>query len=77
MKGGVNSDIKAESIKKLNVFAFQFFSDEEYYQLKSFLVRDISTVPEVFEKIIQIPTGCEHQCRLVACILEIPAHPHF
>ena len=66
MKGGVNSDIKAESIQKLTVFALRIFSDEKSYQLKSFLVRDISTVPEVFEKIIQIPTGCEHQCRLVA-----------
>ena len=66
MKGGVNSDIKAESIQKLTVFAFSIFSDEKSYQLKSFLVRDISTVPEVFEKIIQIPAGGEHQCRLVA-----------
>ena len=60
MKGGVNSNIKAESIQKLAVIAFSIFSDEKSYQLKSFLVRDISTVPEVFEKIIQIPTGCEH-----------------
>ena len=66
MKGGVNSDIKAESIQKLTVFALRIFSDEMSYQLKSFLVRDISTVPEVFEKIIQIPAGGEHQCRLVA-----------
>ena len=60
MKGGVNSDIKAESIQKLTVFALRIFSDEKSYQLKSFLIRDISTIPEVFEKIIQIPTGCEH-----------------
>ena len=66
MKGGVNSDIKVESIQKLTVFALRIFSDEKSYQLKSFLVRDISTVPEVFEKIIQIPAGGEHQCRLVA-----------
>ena len=66
MKGGVNSDIKAESIQKLTVLALRIFSDEKSYQLKSFLVRDISTVPEVFEKIIQIPAGGEHQCRLVA-----------
>ena len=65
MKGGVNSDIKAESIQKLTVFAFSIFSDEKSYQLKSFLVGYISTVPEVFEKIIQIPAGGEHQCRLV------------
>ena len=65
MKGGVNSNIKAESIQKLTVFALRIFSDEKSYQLKSFLVRDISTVPEVFEKIIQIPAGGEHQCRLV------------
>ena len=66
MKGEVNSDIKAESIQKLTVFALPIFSDKKSYQLKSFLVRDISTVPEVFEKIIQIPAGGEHQCRLVA-----------
>ena len=66
MKGGVNSDIKAELIQELTVFALRIFSDDESYQLKSFLVRDISTVPEVFEKIIQIPAGGEHQCRLVA-----------
>ena len=66
MKGGVNSNIKAESIQKLTVFALRIFSNEKSYQLKSFLVRDISTVPEVFEKIIQIPAGGEHQCRLVA-----------
>ena len=66
MKGVENSDIKAESIQKLTVFALRTFSDEKSYQLKSFLVRDISTVPEVFEKIIQIPAGGEHQCRLVA-----------
>ena len=60
MKGGVNSNIKAESIHKLTVFALRIFSDDKSYRLKSFLVRDISTVPEVFEKIIQIPTGCEH-----------------
>ena len=60
MKGGVNSNIKAESIQKLIVFALRIFSDEKSYQLKSFLVRDISTVPEVFEKIIQIPAGGEH-----------------
>jgi|GEM_PF-1904559 len=65
MKGGVNSNIKAESIQKLTVFALRIFSNEKSYQLKSFLVRDISTVPEVFEKIIQIPAGGEHQCRLV------------
>ena len=65
MKGVENSDIKAESIQKLTVFALRIFSDEKSYQLKSFLVRDISTVPEVFEKIIQIPAGGEHQCRLV------------
>ena len=65
-KGGRNTDIKAESIQKLNVSNFSIFSDEESYQLKSFLVGDISTVPEVFEKIIQIPAGGEHQCRLVA-----------
>ena len=65
MKGGVNSYIKAKSIQKLTVFALRIFSDEKSYQLKSFLVRDISTVPEVFEKIIQIPAGGEHQCRLV------------
>ena len=62
----VNSDIKAESIQKLTVFAFSIFSDEKSFQLKNFLVRDISTVPEVFEKIIQIPAGGKHQCRLVA-----------
>ena len=62
MKGGVNSNIKAESIQKLTVFALRIFSNEKSYQLKSFLVRDISTVPEVFEKIIQIPAGGEHQC---------------
>ena len=62
MKGGENSYIKAESIQKLTVFALRIFSDEKSYQLKSFLVRDISTVPEVFEKIIQIPAGGEHQC---------------
>ena len=66
MKGGVNSNIKAESIQKLTVFALLIFSNEKSYQLKSFLVRDISTVPEVFEKIIQIPAGGEHQCRLGA-----------
>ena len=60
MKGGVKSDIKAESIQKLTVFALRIFSDDKSYQLKSFLIRDISTIPEVFEKIIQIPTGCEH-----------------
>ena len=65
MKGGVNSNIKAESIQKLTVFALRIFSNEKSYQLKNFLVRDISTVPEVFEKIIQIPAGGEHQCRLV------------
>ena len=65
MKGGVNSNIKAESIQKLTVFALRIFSNDKSYQLKSFLVRDISTVPEVFEKIIQIPAGGEHQCRLV------------
>ncbi len=65
MKGGGNSDIKVESIQILTVFALRIFSDEKYYHLKSFLVRDISTVPEVFEKIIQIPAGGEHQCRLV------------
>ncbi len=52
MKVGVNSDIKAESIQKLTVFALRKISDEKSYQLKSFLIRDISTVPEVFEKII-------------------------
>ena len=62
MKGGVNSNIKAESMQKLTVFALRIFSNEKSYQLKSFLVRDISTVPEVFEKIIQIPAGGEHQC---------------
>ena len=61
MKGGVNSKIKAESIQKLTVFALRIFSNEKSYQLKSFLVRDISAVPEVFEKIIQIPAGGEHQ----------------
>ena len=61
MIGGVNSDIKAESIQKLTVFAFSIFSDEKSFQLKNFLVRDISAVPEVFEKIIQIPAGGEHQ----------------
>ena len=66
MKGGVNSDFKAESIQKLTVFALRIFSDDKSYRLKSFLVRDISTVPEVFEKIIEIPAGGEHQCRLVA-----------
>ena len=66
MKGVENSDIKAQSIQKLTVFALRIFSDEKSYQLKSFLVRDISTVPEVFEKIIEIPAGGEHQCRLVA-----------
>ena len=66
MKGGLNSDIKAESIQKLTVFVFSKLSDDKSYQLKSFLVRDISTVPEVFEKIIQIPAGGKHQCRLVA-----------
>jgi len=65
MKGGVNSNIKAESIQELTVYALRIFSNEKSYQLKSFLVRDISTVPEVFEKIIQIPAGGEHQCRLV------------
>jgi len=65
MKGGVNSNFKAESIQKLTVFALRIFSNDKSYQLKSFLVRDISTVPEVFEKIIQIPAGGEHQCRLV------------
>ena len=62
MKGGVNSNFKAESIQKLTVFALRIFSNDKSYQLKSFLVRDISTVPEVFEKIIQIPAGGEHQC---------------
>ena len=66
MKRGVNSEIKAESIQKLTVFALRIFSDDKSYRLKSFLVRDISTVPEVFEKIIQIPAGGEHQCSLVA-----------
>ena len=66
IKGGINTDIKAESIqKKLTVFAFSIFSYEKSYQLKSFLVRYISTVPEVLEKIIQIPAGGKHQCRLV------------
>ena len=60
IKGVRNTDIKAESIKKITLFAFSIFSYEKSYQLKSFLVRDISTVPEVFEKIIQIPTGCKH-----------------
>ena len=60
MKGGVKSEIKAESIQKLSVFILRIFSDEKSCQLKSFLIRDISTIPEVFEKIIQIPTGCEH-----------------
>ena len=60
MKGGVNSDIKGESTQKFTVFALRIFSVEKSYELKSFLVRDISTIPEVFEKIIQIPTGCEH-----------------
>ena len=65
MKGGVKSNIKAESMQKLTVFALRMLSNEKSYQLKSFLVRDISTVPEVFEKIIQIPAGGEHQCRVV------------
>ena len=56
----VKSDIKAESIQELIVFAFSIFFEEKSYQLKSFLIRYISTVPEVFEKIIQIPTGCKH-----------------
>ena len=60
MKGGEKSDIKAASIKKLTFLALRNFSNEMSYQLKSFLIRDISTIPEVFEKIIQIPTGCEH-----------------
>ena len=60
IKGVRNTDFKAESIQKLTVFALSIFSYEKSYQLKSFLVRDISTVPEVFEKIIQIPTGCKH-----------------
>ena len=60
MKGVVTSDIKVESIQKLTVFALRIFSDEKSYQLKSFLVRDISTVPEVFEKIIEIPASGEH-----------------
>ena len=65
IKGGRNTDIKAESIQKLTVSAFSIFSYEKSYQLKSFLVRYISTVPEVLEKIIQIPAGGKHQCRLV------------
>ena len=60
MKGGVKSDIKAASILKLAFLVLRIFSDDKSYQLKSFLIRDISTIPEVFEKIIQIPTGCEH-----------------
>ena len=60
MKGGVKFDIKAKSILKLAFLALRIFSDDKSYQLKSFLIRDISTIPEVFEKIIQIPTGCEH-----------------
>ena len=60
MKGGVKFDIKAKSILKLSFLALRIFSDDKPYQLKSFLIRDISTIPEVFEKIIQIPTGCEH-----------------
>ena len=60
MKGVEKSDIKAASILKLAFLALRIFSDDKSYQLKSFLIRDISTIPEVFEKIIQIPTGCEH-----------------
>ena len=33
-------------------FELKISSDEKFYQLKSFLVRYISTVPEVFRKII-------------------------
>ena len=65
IKGVRNTDIKSESIQILTVFAFSIFSYEKSYQLKSFLVRYISTVPEVLEKIIQIPAGGKHQCRLV------------
>ncbi len=65
IKGERDTHIKAESVQKLTVFAFSIFSYEKSYQLKSFLVRYISTVPEVLEKIIQIPAGCKHQCRLV------------
>ena len=60
MKGGEKSDIKVASIYELTFLALIIFSNERSYQLKSFLIRDISTIPEVFEKIIQIPTGCEH-----------------
>ena len=60
MKGGEKSDIKVASILKLAFLVLRIFSDDKSYQLKSFLIRDISTIPEVFEKIIQIPTGCEH-----------------
>ena len=66
MNSGLNFDIKADSIQEINIVLIADISDEKSYQLKSFLVRDISTVPEVFEKIIQIPAGGEHQCRLVA-----------
>ena len=65
IKGGRNTDIKADAIQKLTFFAFSIFYYENSYQLKSFLVRYISTVPEVLEKIIQIPAGGKHQCRLV------------
>ena len=65
IKGLRNTYIKAESIQKLAVFAFSIFSYEKSYQLKSFLVRYIPTVPEFLEKIIQIPAGGKHQCRLV------------
>ena len=59
IKGVRNTDVKNESIQKFTVFSI--FSYEKSYQLKSFLVRYISTVPEVFEKIIQIPAGGKHQ----------------
>ena len=65
IKDGLYTDIKSTSIQKLAVFAFSIFSYEKSYQLKSFLVRYISTVPEFLEKIIQIPASGKHQCRLV------------
>ena len=63
IKGVRNTDVKNESIQKFTVFSI--FSYEKSYQLKSFLVRYIPTVPKVLEKIIQIPAGGKHQCRLV------------
>ena len=64
LKVGLTLASKLNQNRDLLFLELQIFSEEKSYQLKSFLVRDVSTVPEFFEKIIQIPGCGEHQSRL-------------